>query len=595
MNCKKGIVLLFTIFITSVFYIDSSFAQEQESGFISVSSKLIDAKSGETIPYATIYNVRNAKGTMSNMSGDFYLPKCLPEDSIQISFIGYETKFFKAKELNEQPIIYMNTRAEFLRELTIYGDDNFLYALISRSKKTTSSKVINAKTYFSLESYIDTMQVEWLEGYYNGIYRGYEVNDLNLKNGRIALAARKNKYFVSVSSSKAQYSHRIFEYNRNFPASPFEYSKKKAKKKFKLKLSNSYKNDVGNTIMVIDFTPKEKVSSSFTGRVWIDSTDASIQKIALQCIDASIFPFHPIWASDTLKQVDLNLVKTFERVDGNMTVNSIDFNYRLYYQDRNDSTYVINTHNMVVAYNYDQFFTLPLFDFDVNEENDYRKVNAAPYNNFFWDNMDEFSGYDRKKTNELFLNRAIFDQGTMFLGNSFFVKGFFEQTYVFWSPKRVMFGETNMKLENTEVKSLIAKDLYSLNAQIYLDINYLNDSLHTLSRTILDPFTSYYYFPTTLKSTAFLNMYFDLIEIQRRELESDLKINAHSPKEAEQIYSKKMYKVNQLSEQFFLDVERGNNEEGMIEWNKFIVDRLNIDNWEFFQLDQAFDPDKSNE
>jgi hypothetical protein len=573
----------------------SSFAQEQELDVISISAKLIDAKTGESIPYATIYNLRNAKGTMSNQSGDFYLPNSLPDDSIRISFIGYETIFFKAKELQEKPVIYLRTRAELLQELSIYGDDNFLYALLARSKKTTTSRVINAKTYFSLETYIDSVQVEWLEGYYNGIYRGYEVDDLNLKNGRIALASRKNKFFVSISSSKAQYAHRIFEYNRNFPGSPFEYSRKNAKKKFKLKLSNSYKNDAGNTIMVIDFTPRKQVSSSFTGRVWIDSTDASIQKIALQCLDASIFPFHPIWASDTLKQVDLNLVKTFSRVGDKMTVNSIDFNYRLYYQDRDDSTYVINTHNMVVAYNYNEFFILPFFDFDVNEENDYRKVNAAPYNDFFWDNMDEFSGYDRKQTNELFLNKANMDQETMFLGNSFLVRGFFEQPYVFWSPKRIMFRETNMKLENNDVQSLMATDLYSINAQIYLDVNYLNDSLHTLTRTVLDPFTSFYYFPTTAQSTAFLNMYFDLIEIQRRELELDLRSNADSPKEAEQIYAKKMYKVNQLSESFFLDVERGNNEEGMLKWNQIIVNELQIDNWEFFQLDEAFDPEQKNE
>jgi len=588
-------MLLFTIIINGGFYIHSSFAQDQAIETFPISAEIIDSKTGEFIPYANVYNLRNSKGTMSNQLGAFYFPNCLATDSIRISFVGYETKFFEARELVDKSIIYLNTRAEILREVAIYGDDNYLYALLAKSKKTTSSKIINAKTYFSLETYIDSLQVEWLEGYYNGIYHGYEIDDLNLKNGRIALASNRNKFFVSISSSKAQYSHRIFEYNRNFPASPFEYGKRNAKKRFKLKLTNSYKNDAGNTIMVIDFTPKTHITSSFTGRVWIDSTDASIQKITLRCINASVYPFHPIWATDTLEQVDLNLVKTFERVDDRMTVNSIEFNYRLYYQDRNDSTYVINTHNMVVAYDYNEFFILPLFDFSVNDENDYRKVNAAPYNEFFWDNMDEFSGYDRKQTNELFLNKASMNQETMFLGNSIFVKGFFEQPYVFWSPKRVMFRETNMDLENTEVRSLMATDLYSINVQLYLDINYLNDSLHTLTRTVLDPYTSYYYLPTTAKSTAFLNMYFDLMEIQRRKLERDLKLNARSAKDAEEIYAKNMLKVNQLSNTFFLDVERGKNKEGMEKWNKVILDELNINNWEFFQLDQAFDPNSKNE
>lgn len=579
-----------TVTIACFFLIPKLYTQELITDYTSINARIVDEKTQEGIPYATVFNLSNFKGTISDFEGLFMLFRCVPEDSIRISYIGYETVYFLTSELIEKDTIILKSKEEVLSELNVYGDNTFLYTLFSKSRKTSSNKILEAKTYFALESFINyNVQVEWIEGYYNGVFRGYEMDDLNLKNGRIALDSIENKFFISLQTSKAQYMHRLFEYNEYFPKSPFELSQRKAKKAYQLKLPSSFKNEEGHTILVVDFIPIGKESYSFEGRVWLDSIDASIQKVSLHCIDAKIHPFDPIWDSDSLLQVDLDLVKTFKRVDGMMYVEAIDFNYRLYYKDRLDSLYEINTHNMLFAYDYTESFTLPFYDFGVNEENDYRKVNAATYNDFFWEYMDEFTSYDRKEKNEQFLSKASLNNETLFLGNNFFVNGLFEQPYVFWSPRRITFDESSMKLKNDDVKSIFAPDLYNLNIQIYMDVNYLNDSLQTITRTVLDPFESFFYFPATLKTMAFLNMYFDFVEIQRRELDLELKKVKRSPEEAGRVYQDKITEMNDLSILFFRNVERGNNKEGMLRWNDYIINGLNIDNWEIFRLEYEYE------
>ena len=178
--------------ITFLFILTSSvFAQEKQDDIIQIESRILDKDTKEAIPYATIYKLRDGKGTISNSDGLFNLVNCYSNDSIRISFIGFETLFFIASDLKNKKTVYLKTKAEVLGQVNIYGEDTYLYELLNRSKKTTSNKILKAKTYFSLETYIDSSQVEWLEGYYNGEYQGYDMRGLKLKNTRVSLSSKR--------------------------------------------------------------------------------------------------------------------------------------------------------------------------------------------------------------------------------------------------------------------------------------------------------------------------------------------------------------------------------------------------------------------
>jgi hypothetical protein len=101
-------------------------------------------------------------------------------------------------------------------------------------------------------------------------------------------------------------------------------------------------------------------------------------------------------------------------------------------------------------------------------------------------------------------------------------------------------------------------------------VNIINGQLETLTATIYDPFQSYYYFPITAEANAFINLYFDLVEMHRRRLETLIAI---SKTEAEllQYYSEVKRELSIASTKFFREVDRGTNPSQMENWRKKII------------------------
>lgn len=94
------------------------------------SSKVLDAETGETLPYAQILT-NDGKGCLCNGDGEFVLQDS-NADSIRVSFIGYTTQWFSTKEpiaeIRLQPCIRQ------LREITVtpVSTRSILTALIKR-------------------------------------------------------------------------------------------------------------------------------------------------------------------------------------------------------------------------------------------------------------------------------------------------------------------------------------------------------------------------------------------------------------------------------------------------------------------------------
>ena len=97
----------------------------------SVSALVIDAETGEPIPYASVY-VSPTCGTISNYDGEFCL-RCLPSDVLRISCIGYGKVSYKASEL--PATIPMKSTLNTLPEITIMATDDILYRLVNKMQK----------------------------------------------------------------------------------------------------------------------------------------------------------------------------------------------------------------------------------------------------------------------------------------------------------------------------------------------------------------------------------------------------------------------------------------------------------------------------
>ncbi len=551
-----------------------------------VEAILMDAQTKETIPYASIHIVNQKKGTFTDRQGFFQLQNISPKDSVVISFIGYHPLVLKPNTHFNKDTLFLKRKVEKLQEVLILSDNTLLYRLLDKSKKTQSRKLRKAKTYFSLETYTGNKKVELLECYYNGEFRGYDVQDLQLKNGRIALAEFDNRFFVSTETSVALNKYSTFKNNIYFPDSPLRYSKRKMKKRFHLDLISQYKGDENQVMYVIDFTPKSEDSLRFSGTVWLDSSSSQIHKIAYRTKNAGIYPFDPIWDKDSLIQVDLEISKTFENLAGEMFVKSIDFDYSLYYQDRHKNRYSTSTKAVLYAYNYEELFTQPVFNFEKARHSDYLRINASPYNHFFWKNTQEFLSASSKKQNEIFLQeKAALNGESLFQSNAYFKKGFIKHTYTPWNKDRIEFANgTPENMIHLPTRGKTPSERYKFVVQMYMDINQIGDSVHLLTQTIFDPYKSFYYFPKTKTGTAFINMYFDLMEIERQKFEKEIRAKSLTVKEIQTAYERKLVDLESLSKRFFKDVKRGQDMIGMVKWNTYIIEHLNIDNLDLFEL-----------
>lgn len=116
------------LFIILFSFSGAAFAQERLD---SVGAVVVDAETGEPVPYVSIY-VSPSCGTISNYDGEFCLP-CLPSDVLRISCIGYNKVSYKASEL--PATISMKPIASTLREITVMAADDILYRLVRKMQK----------------------------------------------------------------------------------------------------------------------------------------------------------------------------------------------------------------------------------------------------------------------------------------------------------------------------------------------------------------------------------------------------------------------------------------------------------------------------
>lgn len=555
-----------------------------------IEGRVINKKTTDPIPYANLYNKSLEKGTISNADGYFRIPISGGKDSVRITVIGFKEHFINLQDNMAFYLVHLEESVHLLDEVTVTPKDNsYLFDLIKECRKSTKSKVtINSKAYYELKSFRDNFQIELVEGYYNLDISGYKLTDLHLKAGRVALRPFEDHFFASLVSSKSIIMLDLLNRNEYFPKNPLELTKSKLKKSYYLTLDNKYIEGSADSVFVIDYHPKENTGMFFKGKLWINKTKKQIMKITLNCDTAGVHPFLPLFQSDIISNVTFNISQTFKTKDDQTTFKHIDFVYKIDYVSRAGETeeqnYAVKTNAILYAYDYSRSFFQPTFNFDDPAIGDYRKINALPYNDFFWSHHDEYRMNDSINANERFFSSInTLTNKSLFGSNDFSKYGLFEHPYVEWSKSRIGFRELLPDAQEKQRSTNFRSQQYNLAVQIYLDLNSYRDSTHIVTSTIFDPYESYYYLPIDNQTHCFVNMYFDLCEIQRRKLQEKLLVEKENTVRVKEIYDTFLAEFETEREEFLKAVQRGTDEGEMRRYNDFIYQELGIDNIELFQ------------
>ena len=138
----RYILIILYVLLSSVF----AWAQE-----IVLQGRVVDAETGEVLPYATIY-VSGSQGTLTNADGEFKL-KVDKGCTIRISYVGYDKQTIAANAMPET--IRLKPYTTDLRELTIHAINskqqinNILKHTIGNLRKDYQNRKDYARRYFS--------------------------------------------------------------------------------------------------------------------------------------------------------------------------------------------------------------------------------------------------------------------------------------------------------------------------------------------------------------------------------------------------------------------------------------------------------------
>ncbi|MGV6846729.1 MAG: DUF5686 family protein [Lutibacter sp.] len=108
---KKNIVISVLLLIIGVFSLQAQ---------VRVKGKVVD-KNNQSVPFANIVFKGSTTGTVSDENGNFYLQSDKTYTTLEVSFLGYETKEVTVKKRDLNLIITLKEEAENLKEVVIYS------------------------------------------------------------------------------------------------------------------------------------------------------------------------------------------------------------------------------------------------------------------------------------------------------------------------------------------------------------------------------------------------------------------------------------------------------------------------------------------
>jgi hypothetical protein len=552
-----------------------------------ITGRILNATNQEPVAYANVYNKTLGKGTISNLEGYFQVPVRDVRDSVMVIFIGFQTQRIALGQQNTYTI-YLEESIQLLNEIVVRPKDNtYLADLLTRCRNKGSEFQSTAKAYYELKTYTNGRQIELEEGYYNADLQGYTVNGLTLKAGRLALQPHENRLFASLESSRAITMMKLLNKSNYFPENPMQLSKGELKRHYYLDLDKKYLSNESDSIYVIDYQPKDTSGLYFKGKIWVNTSTQQLLKINLQCGNCRRHPFIPLFRSDSIARVTFDITMTFSAEGQEMAFNHINFTYIVDYKSRikeqQELTYVAKTEAILYAYDAAHAFFIPSLDIRYSDLDDFRKVNAMPYNDFFWEHHDEYKLNDNRNSNELYFNdpESITNK-SIFRSNPVLKGKLFERPFVTWSTDRVFFKEISSDTMKGLSMGEVNADKYNLEVKHFVDINTYHDSTHILSATIFDPYESYYRLPIDNKANCFINIYFDLCEIERRKLESEIRAALPDMNKVIQANIQFEDRLERQKYQFLKAVDRGINQQETIKWNTYVAEQLGIDNIALF-------------
>jgi hypothetical protein len=549
---------------------------------------ILDKNTKIPLSYATIIFKNNHIGTISNNDGRFkvIIKKKLLSDTIQFSYIGYINKNISCSGMKKNDTIYLTRDVLNIKEVIVIAKDNdYIYKVLYKviKKYRTLNKIRQSKLYVSLESTENNVPLENVEAFYNSkLSLKNGLIELNLKNGRFG--QNKNFQFYSLNTTDILSDFDIFSRKKSqiLPFNPGNLSCKKLKKIYNLKFE--FCSECTNNNVLISFIPKYNDEKYFSGKILLNIENLTVYSIKLLIKNSKTNIFKPINKNHVVNLKNVVLTISYNPVYPT-EIQHILFNYTIDYKTTNWKT--INTKSLFLFYDYNTLFNTPYFTKNIKFQNDYERMFAHSFSNDFWkvncklpQNIETINAYNYFKTKGYLINFDNNITDSLKKSLNFPIKFWNNKNRILW--KDLNFNSSDFNIDESDITNVHAKktisDFYNIDVLFYLDMFIdINGNTKYITKTIFNTNNSYYFLKHDSNTLTYINLVFDIYEIQKQKMDSLLK-NVKNYNKAKDICNNQFEIAKNIVRNLTQETNRGNNISNLVKWNEKINKIIEIDN-----------------
>ncbi len=568
MTKKLGIIICFCAFL----FLNPIISQDLLKG------KVIDAQTGNPIPYASVQIKNSDYGTITSSAGLFKISRIAEENYLHISCTGYESTELEIRD-SVSSLVKLKPAEHTSKSIDNYNPYSLLNVAINKARKQKND--LKARTYISLETYSgSTIPVEILEAFYQSKYSiSKGIESLSIKNGRLGMISQNGMLLNSLEATKKLCKIDLFHYSNkeNFPISPLSINNKYLKQFFNIEIKEIYQNG-NNLIAILEFNPKQTSDEYFSGTIFLDINNQEINKVILKTIDVNQHPFSPFNKQEEISDINFIITFNFRKTnEGFLAYDYINLNYSY---KKNDNTTIKTNATLVFMDHTNEY--IPIIC-DINSfTTDYEMIMALPYNNEFWESNDPIIISNYLKTHDdHFIKNGIIVNYSTDESNRYDINN----PLVIWKKDSPLILEDINTEQNIQFQQdIYINDMtdnsdndYFLDIKIVLDCNWIDDTLKGCCQTVFNKSTSFYKPEQTSHAINFINLQFDMAETVRRQLKQTL-IKRHKQidnlNELQNIYNNYISRLKKTQLRLAKEVQLGNNESKMKEWRERIDNEL---------------------
>ena len=582
--------LFYIIFLCTVFSCDLIYSQAVVNGVVK------DKESGEPLIFCHVWNQSSGNGTISNEEGAYSL-KCDRGDTLTFKYLGFVEHSLVVREVIDDQYILLERDVAMIDQVTITADNEYLYKLVSdcRTRLKADKEPSHAKAYMNVISFCDNLPTEHVETYYNSTTAHGSLQEIDYKHGRALLQRhRQGGYFLNIDISKALVIYSIIKGHERLPGNPLQLSKRKLKRKYVLDLDQQIGNHVA-----ISFTPKKNSDNLFSGIVTIDKETKEIAKVIFRSSNHRQKVFRPIGVSQ-IDSLDYAIEYGYHSGDNKNRLSYVNLDYTAHMSvlgtaDSLRHDMVVNTSSIMHLYDYNAAFILPYFIYPQNLY-DYR-LYAVTSHNDIWKVLQGSAQIESNITQKE-VKRMLTEKGTVFTDSLTYAYNenlLFEANYRDWSDtmrvllpfkKKILARGNVMTIADRIDKQVFRTDNLHVAVQLYLDHISEGPEMVYHSVTLFDPYRSFNHLDESPQVNWYVNIIFDLAEIQRRKMVDEIEASNMSEFALEQIHKKNTSELERVINNFQKECFAGKVKNKIDDWNGYVKDALGVDNAKIFLNDE---------